>query len=105
MNTVAKKYPNRKKRKEVLMEYHKTVPYKERNALYSPGKVLFLTDAAEYLGVAKGTIIYWEKKGYLRPRFLRFAGGRYRVYQVDMLEQIKEVRNAAIREKQEANSN
>lgn len=105
MNTIAAKYPNRKLRKEVLEDYHKTVPLKMRNAFYSPGKTFFLKEAAEYIGVDRGTLRYWEYKGYITPGFLKYRGKRFRVYQKDILDKIKEVRNEAISEKQKTDSN
>jgi len=89
MNTIAAKYPNRK--------------MKMRHAYYSPGKTFYLTDAARYLGVSKETLRNWEYKGYLKPGFIKHRGRRFRVYQKDILDKIKEVRNEAIAEKQKSN--
>lgn len=104
MDTIAAKYPNRIKRKEVLEDYFKSVPLYARNGNYSPGKTLFLQDAARYLGVARGTLRYWEYKGYIKPNFIvTNRGRRLRVYQKDVLDKIKEVRSEAIAEKQKSN--
>lgn len=106
MNTIAKRYPNRTKRKEVIEDYFRSVPLYSRNGKYSPGKTLFQIDAAAYLGVARGTLRYWEYKGYLTPNFIITNRGRkLRVYQKDILDKIKEVRNEAIAEKQKARRN
>jgi len=102
MNTIAAKYPNRKKRKQVLEDYHRSVPLKMRHAYYSPGKTFYLTDAARYLGVSKETLRNWEYKGYLKPGFIKHRGRRFRVYQKDILDKIKEVRDEAIAEKQKS---
>lgn len=104
MNTIAAKYPNRKKRKEVLADYHRSVRIKHKHGHINPGKTLFLMEAARYLGTTRKALRYWEYKGWIRPCFVTVQGRRRRVYRKEILDQIKEVRDAAIAEKQKSDS-
>lgn len=104
MNSIAKEFPNRKDRKIALETHFRSVPIKRRHGWYSPDKYLFAWEAAEFLGINEVTLRQWVQKKWITPGTITTRGKKFRVYYVEVLKQIKEVRDEIIAKKSKSNS-
>jgi len=105
MNTVAAVYPNRVKRRKILGEYFDSTSVYERHNWYSPEKYLFPLAAAEYLGITNTTLQYWTRYGYISPGTLKYKKGfRKKIFEIKVLDEIRELRNEIKSKKQKPNS-
>lgn len=105
---VAAKYPNRKQRRKVLIEFANSIPKFKRNYQTPIDKYLYHEDAARYIGINPRTLEKWVIRGWVEPGRRKTLNGekcKYRyVYDIETLDKIKKVYHEAKREKQESDS-
>ena len=104
-SSIAEHYHNRRDRKKAIEEHWDSVPYKYRNSLISEEKYLFLIDACRYLGIARQTMYWWVRKGYIKPGYVVRGKTRYMIFEIAVLDEIKRIRYETKLAKQKSDSN